>query len=90
MITASGGNVGIQSSAIVVQSLANPNVFADSMVKRLLKVFLVAIVTGVILSLMVFGSVILFMREESRLKVSKRSILFTLWMIRTILWVRLQ
>ena len=64
LITASGGNVGIQSSAIVVQSLANPSVFADSMIKRLLKVFLVAIVNGAILSLMVFGAVILFMREE--------------------------
>lgn len=64
LITASGGNVGIQSSAIVVQSLANPNVFADSMVKRLMKVFMVAIVNGAILSLMVFGAVILFMREE--------------------------
>lgn len=64
LITASGGNVGIQSSAIVVQSLANPNVFADSMIKRLIKVFMVAIVNGAILSLMVFGSVILFMREE--------------------------
>ncbi|MEM0938590.1 MAG: magnesium transporter [Bacteroidota bacterium] len=64
LITASGGNVGIQSSAIVVQSLANPNVFADSMFKRLLKVLMVAVVNGAILSLMVFGSVILFMREE--------------------------
>lgn len=64
LITASGGNVGIQSSAIVVQSLANPNVFADSMWKRLLKVFMVAIVNGAILSLMVFGTVILLMREQ--------------------------
>lgn len=64
LITASGGNVGIQSSSIVVQSLANPNVFADSMWKRLLKVFMVAIVNGLILSLMVFGAVILFMREQ--------------------------
>lgn len=64
LITASGGNVGIQSSAIVVQSLANPNVFADSMWKRLLKVFLVAIVNGAILSLMVFGTIILLMREQ--------------------------
>ena len=64
LITASGGNVGIQSSAIVVQSLANPNVFADSMLKRLAKVFMVAVVNGAILSLMVFGTVILFMREE--------------------------
>lgn len=64
LITASGGNVGIQSSAIVVQSLANPSVFADSMLKRLLKVFMVAIVNGAILSLMVFGCVILFMRDQ--------------------------
>lgn len=64
LITATGGNVGIQSSSIVVQSLANPNVFADSMIKRLLKVFFVAIVNGAILSLMVFGAVILFMKEQ--------------------------
>lgn len=64
LITASGGNVGIQSSAIVVQSLANPNVFASSMLQRLFKVFLVAIVNGAILSLMVFGTVILFMKEQ--------------------------
>lgn len=64
LITASGGNVGIQSSSIVVQSLANPSVFADSMWKRLLKVFVVAMVNGVILSLLVYGAVILFMREQ--------------------------
>ena len=65
LITASGGNVGIQSSSIVVQSLANPNVFADSMLKRLIKVFFVAVVNGIILALMVFGAVILFMKEQS-------------------------
>ncbi len=65
LITASGGNVGIQSSSIVVQSLAHPNIFADSMIKRLIKVLFVAIVNGVILSLMVFGVVILFMRDQS-------------------------
>ena len=65
LITASGGNVGIQSSSIVVQSLANPNVFADSMLQRLLKVFFVAVVNGIILSLMVFGAVILFMHDQS-------------------------
>lgn len=64
LITAMGGNVGIQSSSIVVQSLANPNVFADSMAQRLLKVFLVAIVNGVILALMIFGAVILLYRNQ--------------------------
>ncbi|MEQ9405522.1 MAG: magnesium transporter [Cyclobacteriaceae bacterium] len=65
LITASGGNVGIQSSSIVVQSLANPNVFADSMLRRLIKVFFVAAVNGVILALMVFGAVMLFSRDQS-------------------------
>jgi magnesium transporter len=65
LITASGGNVGIQSSSIVVQSLANPSVFADSMLKRLMKVLFVAVVNGVILALMVFGSVVLFMSDQA-------------------------
>lgn len=64
LITATGGNVGIQSSSIVVQSLANPNVFAGTMFQRLLKVLFVAIVNGVILALMVFGAVILVNRNQ--------------------------
>ena len=55
LIQATGGNVGIQSSSIVVQSLANPSAFSDSLVKRLLKVFLVAILNGLVLSVMVYG-----------------------------------
>lgn len=64
LITATGGNVGIQSSSIVVQSLANPNVFAGSLGQRLLKVFLVAVVNGVILALTVFGAVMLVNRNQ--------------------------
>ena len=54
LIQATGGNVGIQSSSIVVQSLANPSAFMGSMLKRLLKVFTVAIVNGLVLALMVY------------------------------------
>ncbi|WP_258103388.1 magnesium transporter [Marinoscillum sp. MHG1-6] len=64
LITATGGNVGIQSSSIVVQSLANPNVFAGTMLQRLFKVLLVAIVNGVILALMVFGAVMLVNKNQ--------------------------
>ncbi len=64
LITATGGNAGIQSSSIVVQSLANPNVFADNMPKRLLKVFLVAVINGFILAAAVFIFVYAFMREQ--------------------------
>jgi len=65
LITATGGNVGIQSSAIVVQSLANPNAFEDSMMQKMIKVLLVAIVNGVILSIMVFGIVIFATSDQT-------------------------
>lgn len=55
LIQATGGNVGIQSSSIVVQSLANPSVFIDSMVKRLGKVFVVAVINGLVLAVLVYG-----------------------------------
>lgn len=55
IITATGGNVGIQSSSIVLQSLANRSVFEDSTVKRLLKVTTVAVLNGIVLAALVFG-----------------------------------
>lgn len=55
LIQATGGNVGIQSSSIVVQSLANPSAFREKMIKRLVKVLTVAIINGLFLSLMVYG-----------------------------------
>lgn len=58
LITATGGNVGIQSSSIVVQGLASYNAFEDSMLQKMIKVLFVAIVNGLILALIVFGIVI--------------------------------
>lgn len=55
LIQATGGNVGIQSSSIVVQSLSNPSAFDDSLTKRLIKVLLVAILNGLVLSTLVYG-----------------------------------
>lgn len=65
LITATGGNVGIQSSSIVVQSLANPTAFESSLIKKLIKVFFVAIVNGIILSLMVFGIIIFSTSDQT-------------------------
>ncbi|GAA0893183.1 magnesium transporter [Fulvivirga kasyanovii] len=55
LIQATGGNVGIQSSSIVVQSLANPSAFSDSLAKRLVKVFMVAALNGAVLAVLVYG-----------------------------------
>jgi magnesium transporter len=55
LIQATGGNVGIQSSSIVVQSLANPGIVDEGLWKRLSKVFLVALLNATLLSLIVLG-----------------------------------
>jgi magnesium transporter len=65
LITATGGNVGIQASSIIVQTLASSQVFVESMGRRLVKVFFVAIVNGMILSLMVFGVIMLINRDQA-------------------------
>lgn len=56
LIQATGGNVGIQSSSLVVQSLANPGFVEEGLWPRLQKVFLVALLNGLVLSTVVFGA----------------------------------
>jgi magnesium transporter len=55
LIQATGGNVGIQSSSLVVQSLVNPGFVDEGIWKRLLKVFSVALLNGIFLSVVVFA-----------------------------------
>ena len=55
LITATAGNVAIQSSSIVVQSLANKSVFQDSTAKRLFKVIIVALLNGLLLAALAFA-----------------------------------
>ncbi|MBB6325611.1 magnesium transporter [Algoriphagus iocasae] len=64
LITATGGNVGIQSSSLVVQSLASKSAFDDSIVKRFLKVLAVAVINGLILATFVFAVVVLFYQSD--------------------------
>lgn len=71
LIQATGGNVGIQSASIVVQSLANPSFVVESLWPRLAKVFIVAMLNGLFLALIVFGAnVLLFTEFELSLTVS--------------------
>jgi len=63
LIQATGGNVGIQSSSLIVQSLANPDFVDEGVWKRLVKVFFVAILNGLFLSLIVLGANILLFDE---------------------------
>lgn len=71
LIQATGGNVGIQSSSLVVQSLANPGYVEEGLWKRLVKVFFVAILNGLFLSVLVMGAnVVLFGEYKLSLVVS--------------------
>lgn len=71
LIQATGGNVGIQSSSLIVQSLANPDFVDEGLWKRLLKVFFVALLNGVVLSTLVLGAnIVLFGEYQLSLVVS--------------------
>ncbi|MCF8222840.1 MAG: magnesium transporter [Bacteroidales bacterium] len=54
LIAAMGGNVGIQSSAIIVQGLANKTLKEERTMRRLGREFLVALFNGVILAALIF------------------------------------
>ena len=54
LIAAMAGNVGVQSSAIVVQGLAN-DVIKGSVLKRLIKEVSLTVLNGIILSLLIIG-----------------------------------
>jgi magnesium transporter len=60
LIAGTGGNVGIQSSAIILQSLATKAGLEINMWVRLLKVFLIALANGLILSGLVFAFNLVF------------------------------
>jgi magnesium transporter len=60
LITAMGGNVGVQSSAIVVQSLARGNKQLEGIMKKLKKEALVALVNGLILSITIYSITLIF------------------------------
>jgi magnesium transporter len=56
------GNVGVQSSAIIVQGLAN-NDIKDSINNRLFKETLLSILNGIILAIFLFGFIFLWRNE---------------------------
>lgn len=54
LIAAMGGNVGVQSSAIIVQGLANNSMGLTGIWSKLRKEFMVAVLNGVVLGTLIF------------------------------------
>lgn len=64
LIQATGGNVGIQSSSLIVQSLSNPGYIDEAIWRRLIKVFFVALLNGLFLSILVFAANVVIFNEQ--------------------------
>jgi len=58
LIAAMGGNIGVQSSAIIVQGLANNTIKEGGLFKRILKEIGLSLSIGIILSLIVVGYIV--------------------------------
>lgn len=61
LIAAMAGNVGVQSSAIVVQGLANKSLSSSSIFQKLMKELAVALLNGAICGAVILGYSMLFM-----------------------------
>ena len=83
LIIATGGNVGIQSSALVVQSLASISVFESSIRQKFVKTIFVAIVNGVVLAGLVF--VFIYFSYSSTLAFVVSVALFSVVMLASLL-----
>ncbi|MCB9186958.1 MAG: magnesium transporter [Flavobacteriales bacterium] len=55
LVVAMGGNVGIQSSALIVQGLANNTLSKDGMLKRILKELMVGLLNGLACSIVLIA-----------------------------------
>ena len=65
-----GGNVGVQSSAIVVQSIAKGDLGLKRVFPRLAKEASVGLLNGLILSALIFGVAVMFSTIELAIVVS--------------------
>lgn len=70
LITAMGGNVGVQSSAIVVQSLAKGQDLFGTIAKRIAKEALVGVINGTLLAVLIYGIAYVFGNSELGMVVS--------------------
>jgi magnesium transporter len=83
LIMATGGNVGIQSSALVVQSLASIPSFSSSIWLKLVKTLIVAVINGIVLGGLVY--LFIFFTNESGLAFVVSISLFSVVMLASLL-----
>ena len=84
LITATGGNVGIQSSSLIIQTLASNAIIFDNLTQRILKVLLVAIVNALVISSLVMGFNLMF-DLDTRLSLVVSIALFSVVMLSSLM-----
>ncbi|WP_026462807.1 magnesium transporter [Adhaeribacter aquaticus] len=84
LITATGGNVGIQSSSLIIQTLASKTVVFDNLTQRLLKVLLVALLNALVISSLVMGFNLVF-NENPKLSIVVSIALFSVVMLSSLM-----
>ena len=84
LITATGGNVGIQSSSLIIQTLASKTIIFDNLTQRILKVMLVAIVNALVISSLVMGFNLMF-DLDTRLSLVVSIALFSVVMLSSLM-----
>ena len=85
LLTVSACGVGIQSSTLVVQSLANPSAFDENLFQKMIKVFLVAILNGMLLAVLVFVFVMIINDGDLQLSLVVSVALFSVVVIASFL-----
>lgn len=75
LIGAMGGNVGVQSSAIIVQGLANNTLLGEDISKKLLKELGVGVINGLICAILIWAYALLI--EDWKLAATVSLALFT-------------
>jgi magnesium transporter len=83
LIAAMGGNVGVQSSSIVVQGLANKSIDLDSTWKKLFKELAIALIIGIVFSSLILTYNLLF-SHSIQLTLTVSVALFTVIMFASI------
>ncbi|MER2997156.1 magnesium transporter [Pontibacter populi] len=84
LITATGGNVGIQSSSIIIQTLSSNAVMFENFAQRLMKLILVALLNALIISVLVFSFTYLF-RSDFTLAIVVSVALFSVVMLASLM-----
>lgn len=84
LIAAMGGNAGVQSSAIMVQGLANQTAFRFSLWRRLIREFLTALLTGTVCALALLSYGLLF-TDNFELSITVGTALLTVIIIASIM-----